>query len=450
MAQSRTLQEWLDYQQRIHPRDVELGLERVREVWLRLGARAPAPVVITVGGTNGKGSTVAFLEAMLAAAGKRIGSYTSPHLMRYNERIRIGGREASDIALIGAFSRIEAARREISLTYFEFGTLAALDLFADAGLDVALLEVGLGGSLDAVNIVDADAAIVTTVDLDHREYLGDDLDGIGREKAGIFRRAHPGIVGTATPVQGLLDEAHRIGTDLRQAGRDFLVQSQPSGWSWHSADIELALPEPGLRAPCQTANAAAAIAALAALADRVDWNPAAIAQGVAAARLAGRLDRFGGHCDWLVDVAHNAQAAQVLAQWLRAHPPSGRNIAVFSAFDDKDIGAIVTALDGCFGAWHLAGMADISARGLAVTALRPRVEVALRGDDAPVLVHDRLADALDAAFATAKARDRVVAFGSFLVAAAALEFARRHGLHRRQQEVEDLFSGALRTHIQTR
>ncbi|MGA9828308.1 MAG: bifunctional tetrahydrofolate synthase/dihydrofolate synthase [Rhodanobacteraceae bacterium] len=429
MAQPGNLAEWLDYQQRVHPREVELGLARVREVWLRLGARSPAPIVVTVGGTNGKGSTVAFLEAMLAAAGKRVGSYTSPHLVRYNERIRISGHEATDGALIAAFGRIEAARREIPLTYFEFGTLAALDLFAADGLDVAILEVGLGGSLDAVNIIDADVAIVTTVDLDHREYLGDDLDRVGREKAGIFRHSRPGIIGTATPVQGLLDEAHRIGTDLRQAGRDFHVQSQPSGWRWRSAGIELALPAPGLRAPCQLANAAAAIAALAALADRLDWNPEAIAQGIAGARLAARLERFGGHGEWLVDVAHNAQAARVLAQWLRAHPSPGRNIAVFSAFADKDIGAIVTALDGCFDAWHLAGMADISTRGLAATALRLPVEVALGGGVVPVLLHDSLANALDAALATAKAQDRVVAFGSFLVAAAALEFARKHGLH---------------------
>ncbi|MGH8042707.1 MAG: bifunctional folylpolyglutamate synthase/dihydrofolate synthase, partial [Rudaea sp.] len=184
----KNLAEWLDYQQRTHPRSVALGLDRVGAVWQRMGAPRPAPVVVTVGGTNGKGSTVAFLEAMLVAAGKRAGCYTSPHLLRYNERVRVCGVEAGDAELCAVFERIEAARAEIPLTYFEFGTLAALWIFAHSKLDVAILEVGLGGRLDAVNIIDADAAIVVTVDLDHQDWLGSDLDRIGREKAGIFRR----------------------------------------------------------------------------------------------------------------------------------------------------------------------------------------------------------------------------------------------------------------------
>ena len=192
---TRTLDEWLDYQQRIHPRSVELGLGRVGEVWQRMGAPRPAPVVICVGGTNGKGSTVAFLEAMLAADGKRVGCYTSPHLLRYNERVRVLGVDADDAALVDAFERIEAAREEIALTYFEFGTLAALWIFAQSKLDVAVLEVGLGGRLDAVNIIDADVAIVTTVDLDHQDWLGNDRDSIGREKAGIFRVGRPAMAG---------------------------------------------------------------------------------------------------------------------------------------------------------------------------------------------------------------------------------------------------------------
>ncbi|HET6545241.1 MAG TPA: bifunctional tetrahydrofolate synthase/dihydrofolate synthase [Rhodanobacteraceae bacterium] len=422
MQQPSNLAEWLDYQQRVHPREVELGLARVQEAWLRLGALPPAPVVITVGGTNGKGSTIAFLEAMLSADGKRVGAYTSPHLLRYNERVRVAGHEVADAVLEAAFARIETARREIALTYFEFATLAALVIFADSGLDVALLEVGLGGRLDAVNIVDADAAIVTTVDFDHQEYLGNDRDGIGREKAGIFRRGRPGIIGEIAPVRGLVDEARRIGADLRMAGRDFHVQVEPRGWHWRRGAIDLALPEPGLIAPCQHANAAAAIAALDALAARLGWNPAAIAQGVASARIGARLQRFSGRGEWVVDVAHNPQAARVLAQWLRAHRPAGRSIAVFGALADKDVRGIVEALYGCFDSWHLAGLAGESARGLDAATLRVPVEAALGG--LRQSVHEDLAGALDAAFELARNGDRVVAFGSFFVAAAALRFAR--------------------------
>src|SRR5690349_11222395 len=225
----RTLAEWLDYQQRTHPRAIELGLARVSEVWRRMGAPRVAPVVITVGGTNGKGSTVAFLEAMLAASGKRVGSYTSPHLLRYNERVRVHGAPVDDAALVDAFERIEQARgaaaaQPVALTYFEFGTLAALWIFAQSALDVALLEVGLGGRLDAVNILDADAAIVTTVDLDHQDWLGNDREAIGREKAGILRRGRPAVIGMAQPPQGLRDAAVGIGrSEERRVGKECRV-----------------------------------------------------------------------------------------------------------------------------------------------------------------------------------------------------------------------------------
>ena len=208
------LSDWLDYQQRVHPRAIELGLDRVRAVWKRLGAPSPARTVITVGGTNGKGSTVAFLQAMLRADGRRVGAYTSPHLLRYNERVRIDGAEATDAALVAAFERIERARGEVALTYFEYGTLAALVLFADAGLDVALLEVGLGGRLDAVNLIDADAAVVTTVDIDHQDWLGNDRDSIGREKAGVFRAGRPAIIGDGDAPRGLV--ASDLFAPLRQ------------------------------------------------------------------------------------------------------------------------------------------------------------------------------------------------------------------------------------------
>ena len=217
----QTLDQWLDRQLRSHPREIELGLDRVRSVWQRLGAPAPASIVITVGGTNGKGSTVAFLESILRAGGHRVGAFTSPHLLRYNERIRVQGADASDSMLVAVFDRIEHARGETPLTYFEFGTLAALLIFAESSLDIAILEVGLGGRLDAVNIIDADAAIVTTIDLDHQDWLGHDREVIGREKAGIFRNGRPAIIGEPDPPQALI-------ADL-QARLSELLRNSPAG-----------------------------------------------------------------------------------------------------------------------------------------------------------------------------------------------------------------------------
>ncbi|HVT31019.1 MAG TPA: bifunctional tetrahydrofolate synthase/dihydrofolate synthase [Rhodanobacteraceae bacterium] len=416
------LQAWLDYQQRVHPQSIALGLDRVREVWNRLGAPRPAPIAIAVGGTNGKGSTVAFLEAMLRADGKRVGAYTSPHLLAYNERVRVDGIDADDARLVAAFERIEAARGEIALTYFEYGTLAALLVFAEAALDVAVLEVGLGGRLDAVNLIDADAAIVTTIDLDHQDWLGGDRDSIGREKAGIFRAGRPAIVGEPAPPDGLLDEARRIGADLRIAGRAFRVEIRDRDWIWIADDARCVLPHPALAAACQHANAAAAIAALHAVRARTGWNPEAIARGVASARIAARIERFAGAPELIVDVAHNPQAARVLAGWLGTHPSQGRTIAVFGALADKDVPAIVAAMKDVVDAWVIAGLARESSRGLAADSLSDR----LRGTAARAEIasrHDDVAPALDAAFALADERDRVVAFGSFFVAAAALRFA---------------------------
>lgn len=419
----KTLAGWLDYQQRTHPRSIELGLDRVRETWRRMGAPVPAPVVITVGGTNGKGSTVAFLEAMLAAAGKRTGCYTSPHLLRYNERVRVAGVDADDAALIDAFERIEAIRREIPLTYFEFGTLAALWIFAQNKLDVAVLEVGLGGRLDAVNIVDADVAIVVTVDLDHQDWLGNDVDLIGREKAGIFRKDRPAIIGMRAPPRGLLDEAARIGARIVWADHDFRISPQIDCWRWDSGGESLLLPEPGLAAPCQIDNASAAIMALHCLRDRIGWDARAIAQGVREARVAARLQRLhkDGAAELVVDVGHNPQAARVLAQWLAEHPPRGRNIAVFGALADKDITGITIPLVAHIAHWSLCALAADSPRGLNAAQLRERA-AAVNADE-----YGSVDAALDAACAQATAADRILAFGSFFVAAPALEWARRNG-----------------------
>ncbi|MFA6231958.1 MAG: bifunctional tetrahydrofolate synthase/dihydrofolate synthase [Rhodanobacter sp.] len=425
---SRTLAEWLAYQEQVNVHSIELGLDRVREVWQRMGAPAPAPQVITVAGTNGKGSTVALLEAMITAVGQRVGAFTSPHLLAYNERIRIDGRTVDDAALIGAFERIEAARRparpdEVPLTYFEFGTLAALDLFARAGVDVAVLEVGLGGRLDAVNIVDADVAVVTTVDLDHIEWLGPDRDRIGREKAGVARAGHPAIVGELTPPDGLLQALAEAGARVERAGIDFTVERRAAGWHWQHRDgTAMELPDPALAAPVQYANAASAIAALHAL-----WCGvaavvpgalfAAASEGLQRVQISARLQSLGGEPELIVDVGHNPQAARALAQWLDAQPP-GRVQAVYGALGDKDAAGVIAALGERISHWHLAGLDHDTPRGLTALALVSQLQQTL--PQASFDLHADVAAALAAARRQALPGGRILAFGSFFVASAAM------------------------------
>lgn len=419
---SRTLAEWLTYQERVNPRAIELGLDRVRAVWQRMGAARPARRVITVGGTNGKGSTVALLEAMLREAGQRVGCFTSPHLLVYNERVRIDGHDADDASLIAAFERIEAARHAgldapIPLTYFEFGALAALDLFARADLDVAVLEVGLGGRLDAVNIVDADLVAITTVDLDHIDWLGPDRDSIGREKAGIARAGRPAIVGESDPPAGLLEALRTIGAQVQRAGVDFHVERLATGWRWsHRDGITMTLPDPALAAPVQYANAATAIAALHALDARLPGE-ATIAAALRHVSVAARLQCLGGDPALYVDVGHNPQAARALAQWLDA-TPHGRVHAVFGALSDKDVAGVLAALGPRIAHWHLAGLERDTPRGLSARALAQTLAGVL--PDAPVDEHADVAGALAAARAAAQPGERILAFGSFFVASAVL------------------------------
>lgn len=425
---SRTLAEWLTYQERVNVHSIELGLDRVRAVWLRMGAPAPARRVITVGGTNGKGSTVAMLEAMLLAAGLRAGSFTSPHLLHYNERVRIDGVDVDDACLIASFERIEAARLAgeggaILLTYFEFGTLAALDLFARAGLDVAVLEVGLGGRLDAVNIVDADVAVIVTVDLDHMEWLGPDRDSIGREKAGIARAGCPAIVGQLDAPNGLLDTLAERGALVQRVGTDFTLERHANSWSWrHSDGTAMELPNPVLAAPVQFDNAAAAIAALHALWKDDDLDTpkslfAAVTQGLHNVHAPARLQSLGGDPALIVDVGHNPQAARALAEWLDGQPPTYFH-AVYGALADKDVAGVIAALGSRVDHWHLAGLEQATPRGLSVSGLTGILQRVL--PQASFDAHANVADALAAAQAAAKPGERILAFGSFFVARAVI------------------------------
>jgi dihydrofolate synthase/folylpolyglutamate synthase len=416
-----TLDQWLAHQQLQHPDAIALGLDRVRTLAQRLGLTRPAKYIITVAGTNGKGSTVAFIEAIARAAGLRVGAYTSPHLLRYNERVRIDGVDAGDDALVAAFERIEAARcagdgAAIELTYFEYGTLAALLLFQGAKLDLAILEVGLGGRLDAVNIVDADVAVITTVDLDHQEFLGADRESIGLEKAGVMRAGKPVVLGEPDPPASVLRHAYRIGAVAIRAGCDYLIDDLPGGWCWREPGYAIDLPEPALGAPAQRANAATAIAALRAL--DLDLADAAIVEGVRATRLPARLQTvMRDGVEIVIDVAHNPQAARQLALWLTAHPPVGKTFAVFSALGDKDLAGIVAPLIDHVAYWWLCGLQD-TPRGLSGAALAERLRNALGAHEASVLPD--VEQALHAACGIAKAGDRILVFGSFHTAADAL------------------------------
>lgn len=402
---TRTLDQWLDYQLQQHPKAIALGLERTRTVADRLGVRRPAARVISVAGTNGKGSTVAFLEACARAAGWRTGAFTSPHVLRYNERIRLDGEDVDDARLLAAFERIDAARGDIPLTFFEFGTLTALQIFAESALDLAILEVGLGGRLDAVNVVDADIAVITTIDLDHTDWLGETRDLIGAEKAGIARAGRLAVVGDRDAPEGLLNALTSRQAQVQQLGRDFDVLALDSQrWRYRDSAVEWTLPMPALEAECQRDNAACAVRAL----RELGLSEATCRQGIGKASAKARLQRVACSPDILLDVAHNPQAATQLARWLEGHPINGDTIAVFAALGDKDAAGIVARLGTRVDHWHLAGL-QVAGRSQSAAALQARI-----GDwPGRQTLHDTVASALAAARRGASERDRILVFGSF-------------------------------------
>ena len=404
---ARSLPEWLEFIERQHPKSIALGLERVSEVFSRLKIKLQCPV-ITVGGTNGKGSTCAMLESILRAAGYRTGLYTSPHLLRYNERVRVAGVEATDEALAESFSAVERARLEIPLTYFEFGTLAAFWLFSRAKIEAAILEVGLGGRLDAVNIVDPDCAVLTSVGIDHVEYLGATREEIGREKAGIFRAGRPAVIADPHPPRSVLE------TPARQLliGRDFGFVADQLQWSYWGPGVRRGgLAYPALRGRIQLANAAAAICALGTLELAVAMQD--VRRGLAEVEIPGRFQVLPGRPQVILDVAHNAQAAKVLAQNLSEAGFAPETIAVCGMLRDKDIGAVLRELAPRVTRWHLASLGG--PRGAHASDLVKKLPA-----DSVVSVFDSPAEAFVAAKALAGEGDKIVVFGSFLTVAEVL------------------------------
>ena len=416
-----TLPEWLAWQERLHPNKIDLGLDRIRRVLQRLGLEFPPYHIVTIAGTNGKGSSVMMLEAVLSAAGYRIGAYTSPHLLRYNERIRICQQEVEDTRLCRAFERVDQARGDISLTYFEFGTLAAFEIFHYAGLDLAVLEVGMGGRLDAVNVLDSDVALVTSVGIDHVNWLGPDRETIGWEKAGIFRASRPAVCGDPVPPQSLLRHAQQLKSPLYRRGHDFGYLTKEETWSWWGPEQNYNdLPCPALYGPFQIQNAANVIMVLELLKPRFHITQKQLAFGLEHVTISGRFQLIPGAIPCILDVAHNPHGAAALARALRQQPCPGRTHVVMGMLSDKDIPGVIREMMEVVDTWHMASLA--TERGASSDQLAEGLE-SLGREDIPARRYGGVMSAYQGAFSGAQSGDRIVIFGSFHTVA---DFLRHH------------------------
>lgn len=443
MFHAQTLAEWLSYLEAQHPKGqagIDLGLERVRQVLgsMGLSSRLPFPV-ITIAGTNGKGSSVAMLEAVLVAAGHRVGSYTSPHLLRYNERVHLGGHPATDEQLMRGFEQVEAARGSVPLTYFEFGTLAALAVFVEAGVDAAILEVGLGGRLDAVNVIDADAALITNVALDHLEWLGESREAIGREKAGILRRGQWVVLAESAPPHSVLAHARALGLRPWRRGIDFDIHHEQDGWAWIGHGGRYDLPMPALSGGHQLDNAAGVVMLLEGLRENLPWTIDHLREGLRTVRHPGRLQclMHDGIPVW-IDVAHNPAGVDALAHAMAEHAWKGRTLAVFSALADKDAVGMARRIADQVDAWYVAGLEGPRGRKAGeLGELLERAGLPVQGTwSSPSMAYNAaLGDALGALpsgeatvtgcdglqEASERAADRLLVFGSFLCVADILD-----------------------------
>ena len=419
-----TLAHWLTYIERVHPHAIEMGLDRVHAVKDAMGLSASFTIV-TVGGTNGKGSACAMLEAILDEAGYRVGCYTSPHILRYNERIRVGRREATDDAIVAALEAVDAARGDIPLTYFEFSTLAATWLFTRGKVEAAVLEVGLGGRLDAVNAFDADCALLMSVAIDHVDYLGDTREAIGFEKAGIFRAGRPAICADRHPPSTVTDHAAAIGAQLLVIERDFGYDAQPQQWRyWGPGRERHGLPHPALRGDFQIANAAAVLAALDAVRDRLPVSAGNIRTGLLTAENPARFQALPGRPVVILDVAHNPAAARSLAHNLAHMKSGGRTYAVFAMLRDKDIAGVIDAVKDHVDEWLVAPTEG--ARGADANALREELARAAVFEN--VSAFESIAAAYVEACKRASPDDRIAVFGSFYTVAAVMALRDARGV----------------------
>jgi len=416
VSATRSLEDWLRVQETVHGQGIDLGLARVRAVAERMNLLPFGPRTIIVAGTNGKGSTVACLEAILLELGVRTGTFTSPHLLRYNERIRVAGVEASDAELIAAFEAIDAARGDTTLTFFEYNALAALAVFRARAVEVAVLEVGLGGRLDAVNIVDAEAAIICSIGLDHADWLGTDIEVIGREKAGVMRAGALAVLADPQMTPSVEKEARRIGARAVLAGRDYTWDGG-TGDHWRfamGAMVLPSLPRPALSGGAQLANAAGSIAALHAIGLLTAEHATQVSRALRRLELPGRFQVVPGLVEWILDVAHNEVAARVLAQNLAARPVAGQTLCVAAILGDKDIAAVARELAPVVDRWFLCAIE--APRGLAAQALAGRSPLFAGA----TLARD-IGDGMRRAARAAGPDDRIVVCGSFLAVAPAMQ-----------------------------
>ncbi|MEI6619374.1 MAG: bifunctional tetrahydrofolate synthase/dihydrofolate synthase [Betaproteobacteria bacterium] len=434
----KDLSQWLAYCEQLHPKNIDMGLERVRQVAQRMDLRLPC-TVITVAGTNGKGSTCAMLEAILMQAGYRTAVYSSPHLVHFEERLRLQGQNVQAAALVEGFARVEAARtagaEPVSLTYFEFSTLAIMDVMRSAPLDVAILEVGMGGRLDAVNIVDADCAIITSIDLDHMEFLGPDRETIGREKAGIMRTGRPVVVSDPVPPQSVLDHALEIGADLWRVGRDFNTSGDSQQWAWSGRGRRYSgLAYPALRGANQLVNAAGVLAALTALREQLPVTAQAIRNGFAMVEFAGRFQILPGTPALVLDVAHNPHSVAALAANLDAMGYFPRTHAVFGAMGDKDLAPMLARMSPLVECWYFTDLP--TPRAAAGAALMAQWQAQNQRKDAAAQAFASPLAALQAALASADPADRILVFGSFYTVGGVLQqgLPRLHGAHLNSSE----------------
>lgn len=428
-----TLPEWLAYCEQLHPKNIDMGLERVRAVADAMHIHFDCPV-ITVAGTNGKGSTCAMLESILGQAGYRTGVYTSPHLVNFEERLRLNGQSVDAAELVASFASVERARAlngtEVSLTYFEFSTLAILDVMRRSPLDVVILEVGLGGRLDAVNIIDSDCAIITSVDLDHTELLGHDREQIGREKAGIMRTGCPVVVSDPMPPQSVLDRATEIGADLWRFGVDFNVSGDKQQWGWAGRGRRYSgLAYPALRGANQLVNAAGVLAALAALRERLPVTAQSVRSGFAFVELPGRFQIIPGQPTLVLDVAHNPHSVAALCANLDAMGFFPTTHAVFGAMADKDLAPMFAKLNPLIDNWYFTDLP--TPRAATGAALRAQWQRQNTRKDTSASAHADPQQALQAAISAANPTDRIVVFGSFYTVGGILKdgLPRLHAQH---------------------